>query len=89
MLLPQLSCNDTVTITMLAICGVSIVPEYITAVEAKLDQSQTGKLYLNCWNNLQRRQHIDQRFNATKTPNYLDTDDVGICYDSARHQVQQ
>ena len=89
MLLPQLSCNDTVTITMLAICGVSIIPEYITAVEAKLDQSQTGKLYLNCWNNLQRREHIDQRFNATKTPNYLDTDDVGICYDSARHQVQQ
>lgn len=89
MLLPQLSCNDTVTITMLAICGVSIIPEYITAVEAKLDQSQTGKLYLNCWNDLQRRQHIDQRFNATNTPNYLDTDDVGICFASARHQVQQ
>jgi hypothetical protein len=89
MLLPHLSCIDTVTITMLAICGVSIIPAYITAVEAKLDQSQTDKAYLNCWNNLQCRQHIDQKFNATNVPNCLDTDDVGICYDGARHQVQQ
>ena len=55
---------------------------YVTAVEAKLDQFQTDKVYLDRWNNLQCRRHIDQKFNATNLPNCLDTDDVGICYDS-------
>jgi hypothetical protein len=92
MLLPQLSCIKTVAITMLAVCDISTMSTYITAVEAskpKLDQSQTDKVYLDCWNNLQCRQHIDQKFNATNLPNCLDTNDVGICYDSVRHQVQQ
>ena len=89
MLLPHLSCIDTVTTTILAICGVSITPAYITAVEAKLDLSETDKAYLYCWNNLQCRHHIDQKFNATNVSNCLDTDDVAISYDSARHQVQQ
>ena len=74
---------------MLAVCAISIVSTYVKAVEAKLDQSQTDKVYLDCWNNLQCRQHIDQKFNATNLPNCLDTDDVGICYDGVRHQVQQ
>ena len=92
MLLPRhLSHINTVAITMLAVYGISIIIiTYVTAaVEAKLDQSQTDKAYLNCWNNLQCRQHIDQKFNATNLPNCLNTDDVGICYDSVRHQVQQ
>jgi hypothetical protein len=75
---------------MLAACSISIISTYVTAtVEAKLDQYQTDKAYLNCWNNLQCRQHIDQKFNATNLPNCVDTNDVGICYDSVRHQVQQ
>jgi Na+-transporting NADH:ubiquinone oxidoreductase subunit NqrC len=90
MLVPHLSCIKTVAITMLAVYAISIIiSTYVTAVEAKLDQSQTDKAYLDCWNNLQCRQHIDQKFNATNLPNCLDTDDVGICYDSIRHQVQQ
>ena len=91
LLLRDLSCITTVAITMLAVYGISIIiPTYVTAaVGAKLDQSQTDKAYLDCWNNLQCRQHIDQKFNATNLPNCLDTDDVGICYDSTTHQVQQ
>jgi len=92
MLLPRhLSRIKTVAITMLAVYGISIIIiTYVTAaVEAKLDQSQTDKAYLDCWNNLQCRQHIDQKFNATNLPNCLNTGDVGICYDSTRHQVQQ
>jgi hypothetical protein len=92
MLLPRhLSHIKTVAITMLAVYGISIIIiTYVTAaVEAKLDQSQIDKAYLNCWNNLQCRQHINEKFNATNLPNCLDKDDVGICYDSTRHQVQQ
>jgi hypothetical protein len=75
---------------MLAACSISIISTYVTAaVEAKLGKSQTDKVYLDCWNNLQCRQHIDQKFNATNLPNCLDTNDVGICYDSVRPQVQQ
>jgi hypothetical protein len=94
MVLPELSYIKTVTITIIAVCGILIIsPTYVTAaVEAsnpKLNQSQTDKAYLNCWNNLQCRQHINQKFNATNLPDCLDTKDVGICYDSSKHQVQQ
>jgi hypothetical protein len=65
------------------------VPAAVEANKPKLDKSQTDKAYLDCWNNLQCRQHIDQKFNATNLPYCLDTKDVGICYDSTRHQVQQ
>jgi hypothetical protein len=90
-----LSCIKTVTITIIAVCGILIIMStYVTsaAVEAnkpKLDQSLTNKAYLDCWNNLQCRQHIDQKFNATNLPDCLDTKDVGICYDSSKHQIQQ
>ena len=91
-----LSYIKIVAITMLAICGIFIImsTSYVTfaAVEAsksKLDQFQIDKAYLNCWNNLQCRQHIDQKFNATNLPDCVDTNDVGICYDRTRHQVQQ
>ena len=65
-----LSCIKTVTITIIAVFGILIMMStYVTAaVEAskpKLDKSQTDKAYLDCWNNLQCRQHIDQKFNAT------------------------
>ena len=90
MLLRHFSRIKTVAITMLAVCGISIISTtYVTAVEAKLDQSQTDKVYLDCWNNLQCRQHIDQKFNATNLPDCLDTNDGGICYDTVKHQVQQ
>ena len=91
MLLRHLSRIKTVTITLLATCSISIIiSTYVAAaVEAKLDQTQTDKAYLNCWNNLQCRQHIDQKFNAANLPDCLDTNDIGICYDSVRHQVQQ
>jgi len=61
----------------------------VEASKSKLDQFQIDKAYLNCWNNLQCRQHIDQKFNATNLPDCVDTNDVGICYDRTRHQVQQ
>ena len=82
------------TITMLAVSGISIMMStYAIAVaeasKPKLDQSQTDKVYRDCWNNLQCRQHIDQKFNAANLPDCLDTNDIGICYDSVRHQVQQ
>jgi len=79
---------------MLTVYGISIITSTSVkaAVEAskpKLNQFQIDKAYLNCWNNLQCRQHLDQKFNATNLPDCNDTNDVGICYDSARHQVQQ
>jgi hypothetical protein len=89
MLLLPLSCIKPVAITMLAVCDISIISTYVTSAEAKLDQSQTDKVYLDCWNNLQCKQRINQKFNATKLPNCLDTDDVGICYDTVRHLVHQ
>ena len=84
----------TVAITIIAVCGILIIMStHVTAaIEAnkpKFDKSQTDKTYLDCWNNLQCRQHIDQKFNATNLPDCLDTKDVGICYDSAGYQVQQ
>ena len=94
LLLRHLSCIKTVAITMLAVYGTSvIISTYATAaVEAskpKLDQFQTDKAYLDCWNSLQCRQHINEKFNATNLPDCIDTDDVGICYDSTTHRVQQ
>ena len=76
---------------MRAVYGISIIilTYVIAAVGAELDQSQTDKAYVDCWNNLQCRQHIDQKFNSTNLANCLNTDDVGICYDTVRHQVQQ
>jgi hypothetical protein len=84
----------TVAITIIAVCGILIIMStHVTAaVEAskpKLNQFQIDKAYLNCWNNLQCRQHIDQKFNAANLPDCLDTNGVGICYDSTRDQVHQ
>jgi len=90
----KIDTTTTVAIAIIAVFGILIIiSTYITAaVEAskpKLDQSQTDKAYLDCWNNLQCRQHIDQKFNATNLPDCLDTKDTGICYDSEKHQVRQ
>ena len=71
MLLLPLSCIKPVAITMLAVCDISIISTYVTAAEEKLDQSQTDKAYLYCWNNLQCRQHIDQSLTQLTYPTVL------------------